>query len=173
MSAPTFQTSRVTSMRAPLVVGRRLAVLALVLLGAAAEASPPAANGLGATFRLVSRGSTNTVEIRLAPSASFESVSVEAASGATALTPPCAFASVVPGGSYVCRVNVTHQSGAASLSLNVVGHSAVGPSHVRVVETSHYTIPNPGYTRPAGSVRRASRPPAPTLLLTPPGAAAK
>ena len=146
------------------VVGAALA------LAGAASATPPARNELGASFRLVSKGPTNVVEIRLRPKAPFDTVAVEAASGVESLTPPCSFSGVVPGGSYVCRVSVSHKATAASLTVNVVGQRRADPAKPPLVEVRHYTIGNAGYV--ARAAKRSERP-AQNLLLTPPPGASK
>ena len=146
----------------------RVSLLAAALAFAVcsgASASPPTHRQLGASFKILSAGRTVTVEIRLEPRASFDTVHVEAGSGVESLSPPCSFTSVVRGGSYVCRVNVTHVSDQASLTLNVVGERRVDPTKPRVFEVSHFTIPNPEFVAPAQ--KRSSRP-TPGLKLTPP-----
>jgi len=158
--------------------------VALLVTGVAL-ASPPVHNSLGATFRVVSKGATSIIEIRLKPKAPFDSVRVEAASGVGTLAPPCAFSDVVPGGSYSCQVNVSAKQGAASLTLNLVGEKTVDPEKPRIVEVSHFTLATSNV--PAPAVRRsdksAARPasqqfvtpdrPTPGLVLTPPGDAPK
>ena len=134
-------------------------------LASVALATPPSHNGLGATFTIVSKGETSIIEIRLKPRSSFDTVRVEPASGVGSLTPPCSFSAVVVGGSYVCRVSVSHKAGEASLTLNVVGEKATDPQKPRVVEISHFTLANGAFT--ATAVPRSNRP-APGLLLTPP-----
>src|SRR6185312_11683719 len=142
------------------------AVLALAVC-TGAFASPPSHRQLGASFTVLSAGQTVTVEIRLKPRASFDTVRVEAGSGAESLTPPCSFANVVRGGSYVCRVNVTHAPDEASLTLNIVGERQIDPSKPRVFEVRHFTIANPGFVAPA---RKGSSRPTPGLETRRPAA---
>ena len=134
------------------------------LLVTIALATPPTPNALGVTYKIVSKGQTNLVEIRLKPTTSFDSVRVEAASGAVSLTPPCAFSGVVVGGAYVCTVSVGHKAEEASLTLNVVGEKTVEPTKPRIVEVSHFTIANAAFVAPA--VKRSEKP-TPGLILTP------
>ena len=134
------------------------------LLVAIALATPPTPNALGVTYKVVSKGQTHLVEIRLKPTTSFDSVRVEAASGAASLTPPCAFSGVVVGGAYVCTVSVGHKAEEASLTLNVVGEKTADPAKPRIVEVSHLTIANAAFVAPA--VRRSDKP-TPGLILTP------
>jgi hypothetical protein len=148
------------------------AALALAVCSGA-SASPPSDRQLGATFEVLAAGQSVTVEIRLKPRASFDSVRVEAGSGVGSLTPPCAFTNVVPGGSYVCRVNVTHAAGAASLTLNVVGElqpsPQTSPGRARIFEVSPFTIANPEFVAPA---QKRSIRPTPGLTLKRAAAAA-
>ena len=127
-------------------------------------ASPPTPNTLRATFRVVSSGPSSTVEIKLNPTEAFDTVRVEAASGVGTLTPPCSFAAVVAGGSYVCRVSVSNKAGEASLTLNVVGLRTVDPAKPRLVEVSHFTLPNAAFVSPA--VKKSNKP-TPGLMSTP------
>ncbi len=140
------------------------AALMSAALAGSASATPPTRNDLGSTFKLISTGQTSTIEIRLKPKTSFDSVSVEAASGVGSLTPPCSFAAVVVGGSYVCRVHVTHQPGTPSLTVNVVGERTVDPAKPRVLEVRHFTLASPGFVAPAA---RKAEQVTPGLKLTP------
>jgi hypothetical protein len=135
-----------------------------LVLASVASATPPSQNALGTTFKLVSKGQTNTVEISLKPTTSFDTVSVEGASGVESLTPPCSFSSVVVGGSYVCRVNVTQKAGEASFTLNVVGIKTLDPAKPRLVEVSHFTIANADFVAPKS---KQSKKPTPGLVLSP------
>jgi hypothetical protein len=155
------------------------------LLTAAALASPPVQNSMGAKFNVISKGATSTIEIRLQPQAAFDSVRVEAASGVGSLTPSCAFSAVVPGGAYSCQVHVSAAEGAAAVTLNVVGEKTLDPQKPRMVEVRHFTLAVPGSAAPAAApaAKSASRPtseglfvpdkPTPGAILTPPGAAPK
>jgi len=136
-----------------------------VVLASVAFATPPTHNALGATFKVISKGQTSTIEIRLKPKTSFDTVTVEAASGVGSLTPPCSFTAVVVGGSYACQVSVSHKTGEASLTLNVVGEKTLDPERPRLVEVSHFTLANAGFVAPA--VKRLHKP-TPGLILTPP-----
>jgi len=127
-----------------------------LLFVAVGLASPPSRNTLGATFRVITSGPSSIVEITLRPSAAWDTVRVEAASGVGALTPPCSFSAVAAGGSYACRVSVSHKAGEASLTLNVVGLRAVDPAKPRLVEISHFTLPNAAFIAPAA--RKSTRP---------------
>src|SRR2546421_5716232 len=136
-----------------------------VVLASVALATPPTHNALGATFKVISRGQTSTIEIRLKPKTSFDTVRVEAASGVGSLTPPCSFTAVVVGGSYACQVSVSHKTGEASLTLNVVVEKTVDPRKPRLLEVSHFTLANAAFVAPA--VKPVPQP-RPGLLLTPP-----
>ena len=149
------------SVRTSARIGAGAAALAIAICNAA-FARPPTHRELGATFKVLATGPAVTVEIRLKPRASFDTVHVEAGSGVGSLTPPCSFTSVVRGGSYVCRVNVTHAPDRASLTLNVVGERQVDPSKPRIFEVSHFTIANPEFVAPA---RKPSSRPTPGLEL--------
>jgi hypothetical protein len=143
-------------------------VIAAILLASAgvASATPPSQNALGTAFKVIAKGHTNIVEISLKPTSSFDTVRVEAASGVESLTPPCAFSSVVVGGSYVCQVHVTQKAGEASLTLNVVGQRTIDPAKPRLVEVDHFTIDNADYVAPRV---KSSNKPAQSFKLTPPG----
>ncbi len=155
------------------------------LVTAAALASPPTQNSMGAKFKVISKGATSTIEIRLEPQAAFDTVRVEAASGVGSLTPACAFSAVVPGGSYSCQVQVSAAEGAAALTLNVVGEKTVDPQKPRLVEVRHFTLDVPGSAAPTvtPSAKSATRltsggllvpdKPTPGAILTPPGAVPK
>ena len=149
---------------------RLVMAAAIVLCGATAAASPPAHNELGARFTVLSRGSTNVIDIHLAPKSSFDAVRVEAGSGAALITPPCEFTAVAAGGSYDCRVNATHRSGAATLTIKVVGEKTSDPLKPKTFEVSHFTLANGAFVpAPAGKAPRASA----NLRLTPPKNAPK
>ena len=135
-----------------------------VVLASVALATPPTHNALGATFKVISRGPTSIIEIRLKPRTSFDTVRVEAASGVGSLTPPCSFTEVVAGGSYACQVSVSHKTAEASLTLNVVGEKTVDSRKPRLVEVSHFTLANAAFVTPA--VKRTNKP-TPSLILTP------
>jgi hypothetical protein len=139
-----------------------LALAAALVLPGLALADPPQADDLGAVFKVISKGATPTVEIRLTPKTAFEAVRVEAASGVQSITPPCAFAQVQVGGSYVCRVDVVPKAGESSLTLNVVGEKGE-PGKAKVVEARHFTL---GTGR--ATVKAASVTPTPGLSLTRP-----
>jgi hypothetical protein len=145
-----------------------VAIAAAAVLPGVAPADPPQANDLGAVFRVVSKGTTSTVEIRLTPRTAFEAVRVEAASGVASITPPCAFAQVEAGGSYVCRVDVVPKAGESSLTLNVVGEKGEA-GKARVVEVRHFTL---GTGQP-GKVNAAAAKPVPGLALIPGQGSAK
>jgi hypothetical protein len=140
-----------------------------IFLASVAWATPPTHNAMGATLKVISKGQTSTIEIRLKPRTSFDTVRVEAASGVGSLTPPCSFTAVVVGGSYACQVSVSHKTGEASLTLNVVGEKTVDPERPRLVEVSHFTLANPGFVATTTNhlEKRPSKP-APSLTLTPP-----
>jgi hypothetical protein len=156
-----------------------------LLLTAAALASPPMQNSMGAKFKVISKGATSTIEIRLEPQAGFDTVRVEAASGVGSLTPSCAFSAVVPGGSYSCQVHVSAAEGAAALTLNVVAEKTLDPRKPRLVEVRHFTLDVPGAAAPAVSfsAKSATRLTSggllvpdkvtPGAILTPPGTAPK
>ena len=137
-----------------------LAVAAALVLPGLSLADPPQANDLGALFKVISKAATTTVEIRLKPATAFEAVRVEAASGVASITPPCAFAQVQVGGSYVCQVDVVPKAGEFSLTLNVVGEKGE-PGKAKVVEVRHFTLG----TGQATTAHAASAP-TPGLTLT-------
>ncbi len=143
-----------------------VASLSVALAGVAA-ATPPTHNAMGATFKVLSVGQTSTIEIRLKPKASFDTVRVEAASGVGSLTPPCSFTAVVVGGSYVCQVSVSHKAGEPSLTLNVVGENTLDKAMPRLVEVSHFTLANSGYVAPAPAHKTQLNKATPSLTLTP------
>ena len=141
-----------------------------VLCGASAGASPPTRNELGARFALVTHGSAKVIDIRLLPTTAFDTVHVEAGSGAASVAPACVFTSVSAGTAYHCQVTAVHQGGVATLSIKVVGEKAPDPDKPKVFEISHFTVPNEAYVPPPAAKKpRAS----PNLLLTPPADAAK
>jgi hypothetical protein len=140
--------------------------LSLVLVGVSL-ATPPTHNEMGATFRVISKGQTNTIEITLKPKTFFDTVRAEAASGAGSLTPPCSFTTVVVGGSYSCEVNVSHKAGEASLTLNVVGEKTLDREKPRLVEISHFTLANAAYVAPAPAHNTHLNKATPSLTLTP------
>ncbi len=139
-----------------------------VVLASVAWASPPTHNAMGATFKVISKGQTSTIEITLNPRASFDTIRVEAASGVESLTPPCSFTTVVVGGSYSCEVSVSQMRGEASLTLNVVGEKTLDSERPRLVEVSHFTLANAGYVAPAPTHKTQLNKPIPSLMLTPP-----
>ncbi len=162
MRSLTADSNQDTKMRAQNLL--KAAAGISVVLASVALATPPTHNALGATFKVISRGQTSTIEIRLKPRTSFDTVRVEAASGVGSLTPPCSFTAVVVGGSYACQVSVSHRIGEASLTLNVVGEKTVDPERPRLVEVSHFTLANAAFVTPA--VKRLHKP-TPSLILTP------
>jgi hypothetical protein len=135
-----------------------------LLFVAVGLASPPSHNTLRATFHVVSFGPSSIVEVKLRPTEAWDTVRVEAASGVGALTPPCSFSAVVAGGSYVCRVSVSPKAGEASFTLSVVGQRAVDPAKPRLVEVSHFTLPNRAFVAPG--VTKSPKP-TPGLISTP------
>lgn len=147
-----------------LIVGRtrrRRAALggcaALALLAASwVAATPPARNDLGTSFRIIARGPTSTIEIRLSPRQAFERVDVEAGSGVASLSPPCSFSNVSGGGSYICRVDVTAKASDPAMTVNVVGHRAGETGKPGHFEVRHVTLINPAYVRP--QPKAASKP---------------
>jgi len=145
------------------------ATLSFASIGPTA-ASPATSNSLGAAFVVIAKGTTSTVEITLHPSAPFDTVKVEAGSGVSVLSPPCAFSRVVAGGHYVCRVNVTQDARQASLTLNVVGEKTLDPANPPIIEVSHFTISNDSFVAPAAVKPRTM---GPAMTRTPDPATAK
>jgi hypothetical protein len=121
------------------------ALLALSLVTGAA-ASPPARNELGLSHKLIS-GNPIAVEITLKPKRLFDGVAVEAGSGVAAVTPPCAFAAVTEGGSYVCRFEVTGNSADAAMTVNIVAQHVPSVNAQVMMEIHHLTFRNPGFIR--------------------------
>ena len=136
------------------------------MISALTWASQPTRNSVGASFSVVSLSSTSTVEIRLRPKAAFDTVTVEAGSGVASLNPPCSFHSVVPDGSYACRVDVTHKASDASLTINVVARVTGDPARPARIEISHFTLANSTYIRPKTGTKATHKP----LLQSSPGA---
>jgi hypothetical protein len=127
--------------------------LSVALAIGAANASVPTSNELGVRFKVLRTGPTATVEIRMTPQRGFDSVTVEAASGVASLTPACGFTSVtvVPGGSYVCRVDVTGKPSEAAMTLNVVARRTVPGGTVPAMEVHHLSIKNSAFALPQKS----------------------
>jgi hypothetical protein len=121
------------------------ALLALTLVGAA-FASQPERNELGLSHKLLSNNPV-TVEIRLKPKRLFDGVAIEAGSGVAALSPPCSFAAVTEGGSYVCRFEVTGNPGDAAMTVNVVAQHLPSASAQAHMEIHHLTFRNPAFAR--------------------------
>ena len=136
-----------------------------VVVAATAWATPPSRNSVGVTFNVVSLSTTSTVEIRLKPKAAFEVVSVEGGSGVLSMNSSCSFRSVVPGGSYVCRVDVTQKPSEASQTISVVARNSADPGKPAVVEVNHLTLLNASYERPKIGVKAARK----ALLRSSPG----
>jgi len=109
---------------------------------------------LGASYEVLSRGPTTSIEITLKPTIEFGTVTVEAASGVATLSPPCSFRAVLPGSSYSCVVEVTGTSSDAAFTINVVGQRSSTAGAPLVAEVSHFTMLNPSFVRaskkPAG-----------------------
>lgn len=112
-----------------------------------ATASVPTSNELGVRFKVLKAGPTATIEIRMTPRRDFDSVTVEAASGVASLIPSCGFTNltVVAGGSYVCKVEVTGKPAEAAMTLNVIARRAVAGGTVPVVEVHHLTVKNSAF----------------------------
>jgi hypothetical protein len=144
-----------------------------VALASVGLATPPSLNAMGATFKVISKGQTSTIEIRLRPRTAFDTVRVEAASGVGSLTPPCSFTAVVVGGSYSCQVNVSHKAEASSLTLNVVAERTVDAQTPRLVQVSHFTLANAEYAAPAVRHLESRDKLTPSLMLSSPPATPK
>ncbi len=136
----------------------------LALIAGTVSATPPSHTSLGATFKIVSEGRDNIIEIRLRPTASFDTVDVEAGSGVQSFTPPCAFSAVEAGGAYSCQVSVAAKRKHPSFTLNVIGTKAVDPEKPRIVEVHHFTVPNAQFAPPSAT---RSRQPIPSLVTSP------
>jgi hypothetical protein len=121
------------------------ALLALSLI-AGATASPPARNELGLNHKLISSNPL-TIEITLKPKRLFDGVAVEAGSGVAVLTPPCAFAAVTEGGTYVCRFELSGNPADAAMTVNIVAQHVPSANAQAVVEIHHLTFRNPGFIR--------------------------
>jgi hypothetical protein len=123
-----------------------------MLLAAGAPASTATHNQLGYAHKIIAGGTTMTVEIRLKPKRSFDSVTVEAGSGVASLSPDCSFSALTAGGSYVCRFDVTGKSTDAAMTINIVAESRPSPHALVETEVHHLTITNSGFARPAAGV---------------------
>jgi hypothetical protein len=113
----------------------------------AAFASPPTINELGFSYTIVARGPTMTVDIRLKPTRSFDTVKVEAASGVASLTSTCGFSSVAAGGSYVCRVDVAGKPSDAAMTINIVAQQALPGGPIPHTEIQHLSLTNTSFVR--------------------------
>ena len=141
--------------RTPKLLGAGVA-LAGLLASTLAAARPPESNALGFEFTLLSAGPPATVELRLSPKHDFDAVSVEAASGVATLAPACAFAKLVAGAHYSCRVSLTGTAAAAAMSLNVLGRRQLAGARVAETESHHLSVKNPAFV-PSARSQAASR----------------
>ncbi len=128
-----------------------VALLALLVGGAAAavpqaaQASPESGNELGFTYAIVSTGGVVTVDIRLKPTRSFDTVTVEPGSGVASLSPPCQLVSLVTGGSYGCRIEVTGTGDQPGMTVNVVGLRRSPGVPVPASEIHHFSLSNASF----------------------------
>ena len=154
------QAAVVSALRPGAWRGAALASLSLAI--GTASASVPVSNELGIRFRVITAGPPATVEIRLKPRREFDSVRIEAASGVAALTPPCTFADVVPGGSYACRVEVAGVPSEPAMTLNVVATHASPGGGLPETEIHHLSVKNASFLLakrvPAASHHAVSNP---------------
>jgi len=139
------------------------AILMLLLGWAAAYASTPTTNDVGFSYKILSSGPPVTVEIRLKPRHSYESVAVEAGSGVATMT-PCAFSTVLASHSYVCRVTVTGKPGDAAMTLNLVARHTVAGGALPETEIHHISVTNAAYVPPAKGKAVSNKP---TLTSSP------
>jgi hypothetical protein len=126
--------------------------LVSTLLVGSAMASTATHNQLGYAHKIVNSGTTMTVEIRLKPKRSFDTVSVQAGSGVASISPECAFTGLAAGGSYVCRIDVTGKSTDAAMTVNIVAESRPAPNALVETEVHHLTMTNSGFVRPAAGI---------------------
>ena len=131
------------------------AIAAISLAIGATSASVPTSNEVGVRFKVITPGPTVVVEIRLTPRRSFDTVSVEAASGVASLAPPCAFTHVVAGGSYVCRVDLTGKPSDPAMTLNVVAQSVSPGGGLPETEIHHLSVRNASFV-PSKKAQAAS-----------------
>ena len=132
-----------------------LVIACLSLVVGVASGSAPTSNELGVRFKLISSGPTATVEIHLSPRRAFDAVTVEAASGVASLTPPCAFAGVVVGGAYACRVVVTGKPTDAAMTLKVIARRSLPGGILPETEFHHFSINNQAFM-PSRKLKAAS-----------------
>ena len=124
---------------------RWMAAASLSIVIGTASASVPTSNELGVRFTVITSGPPATVEIRLTPRQSFDTVDIEAASGVASLAPPCAFSNVVAGGSYVCRVDVTGKPSDPAMTINVVAQHARSGNGLPETEIHHLSVKNKSF----------------------------
>jgi hypothetical protein len=137
-----------------------------VLFVGSAMASTPTRNQLGYAHKIINSGTTMTVEIRLKPKRSFDSVSVQAGSGVASISPDCSFTGLTAGGSYVCRFDVTGKSTDAAMTVNIVAESTPAPHALVETEVHHLTMTNSGFVRPAAGIAASKH----TLMSSGPSA---
>lgn len=137
-----------------------------ILLAGSATASTATRNQLGYAHKIINSGATMTVEIRLKPKRSFDTVSVEAGSGVASLSPDCSFTGLTAGGSYVCRFDVTGKSTDAAMTINIVAESRPTPHALVETEVHHLTLSNSGFVRPAAGMAASKH----TLMSSRPSA---
>ncbi len=119
-----------------------------LLISRAGFATPLLDAHLGASFEVLSRGPTTSIEITLKPTTEFGKITVEAASGVATFSPPCSFSAVAAGAAYSCVVEVIGTSGDAAFTINIVGERPGAAGAPLVVEVSHFTLQNPSFVRP-------------------------
>jgi hypothetical protein len=110
-------------------------------------ATVPVSNELGLSMKVLKGGATSTVELKFQPKRSFDSVTIEAASGVASLNSSCAFAhsGVIAGHSYTCQVDVSGKSSDAAMTVNVIGRRAVPGGVVPETEMHNLSIRNSGF----------------------------
>ena len=109
------------------------------------ETSPEGSNDLGFSYAIVSTGSLVTVDIRLAPTRNFDSVTVEQGSGVASFSPPCQLVSLVAGGNYGCRIEVRGTSDHPGMTVNVVGLRRSPGVPVPATEIHHFSLANAAF----------------------------
>ena len=134
-----------------------------LLLGllANAGATPSRSMLLGVSHRVISTGTTLTIELTFRPKRDFDRILVEAGSGVKALSPDCHFDGVTANGPYVCRLEVSGTPSEAFLTLNIVGTHQPPGDALAQLDVQHLTFSNGAFRKatPTPSAHRLVRPP--------------
>ena len=140
-----------------------LGIALLLGLLATAGASPTSSRLLGLSHRVLSTGTTLTLELTFRPKRDFDRILVEAGSGVKTLSPDCHFDGVTANNPYVCRLEVSGTPSDAFMTLNVVGtHQPPGDALVQM-ELQHLSFRNGAFRKatPTLSSHKLVRPPQP------------